>query len=65
MEGRADQHWVQTPPTPTPTPPPAQSPHVKEAEYEARAHMEGRTDAEILRSEGADLPHATKVGACC
>lgn len=42
-----------------------QSPHVKEAEYEARAHMEGRTDAEILRSEGADLPHATKVGACC
>lgn len=39
-----------------------QSAHVKEREYEARTHMEGRTDAEILRSEGADLPHATKAG---
>ncbi|GAB4823705.1 hypothetical protein N2152v2_010751 [Parachlorella kessleri] len=36
--------------------------HTKESEYAKRTHLEGKSDAEILRSEGADLPHTTRAG---
>lgn len=37
--------------------------HETLAHHKHRLHMEGRTDAEILRDEGADLPHATRAGS--
>lgn len=36
--------------------------HETLAHHKHRLHMEGRTDSEILRDEGADLPHATHAG---
>jgi hypothetical protein len=30
--------------------------------HKQRTHMEGHTDAEILKDEGADLPHHTHAG---